>query len=431
MNLKFDLFNLISVVRRAAALPPAALLLGALLVVFPLLVVPNPVTHQVCLGAQFAPYVLPPDYFYFPRWVALLVVAVPALVLLLFRYRGELRHRALIPLGLFIGLFFVSAVLAEHSHLAWFGSPVHWTGLSTYLAVVLLFLLAFAATRAGHVPVEGLLRVLVFAAAVVGLLAVLQYFGLHLVPREEYRAILHTHSTMAMPVILGWYCAFALPAAAWFYLVRPRAVELTALVLIWLGLIVSFSWFSWLAALPGLLLVGLMAWRAGAAAAWPALLAGLVLVLAAGWLWLAGGGVPEFQALSERSVRSPAETLAVWSEVGRLFVQQPQAFFTGIGPDHLLYQGIVTPDRVLVDKARSMYLETAVTLGVPALLALLAFLSFCLRPPGSALQGVLLAMVVVYLVHGLFAAENLLVLPLFWVVLGLLLGLRLRAERKV
>ncbi|MCL0071894.1 hypothetical protein M1N51_01595, partial [Peptococcaceae bacterium] len=121
--------------------------------------------------------------------------------------------------------------------------------------------------------------------------------------------------------------------------------------------------------------------------------------------------------------------LAVWSEVGRLFVQQPQAFFTGIGPDHLLYQGIVTPDRVLVDKARSMYLETTVTLGVPALLALLAFLSFCLRPPGSALQGVLLAMVVVYLVHGLFAAENLLVLPLFWVVLGLLLGLR--AERKV
>ena len=67
--MKFNVFNLQFAVRRVAALPPAVLLLGVMLTLYPLLVVPHP------WGTDFAimerTVAVPPSYFYAPRYFLL------------------------------------------------------------------------------------------------------------------------------------------------------------------------------------------------------------------------------------------------------------------------------------------------------------------------------------------------------------------------
>lgn len=418
---------------------PGYLLLLFMLAVYPLLVIPNQVEQVMPLPRPVAPHTLPPDYFYYPRWLLLLAVAVLAAGLL-FKHRHRLRHPAFVPLGIFVVLGLGAAMFADFSNLAWLGSPLHRTGLSTYLAGVMLFMLAFVLIKdADRRLTAKLLEVMVWSAVLVSFLALLQYFDFNLVPRENFRAILHAHGTMATATVLGLYCAFVLPAAAWLFFSSAanhagypgrwqRPLKLLALTLVWLGLLVSFNLLVWLAALPGLLLVCLLAWRTFPDRTRSVLLALAVLLLTGLCLWFAGGGWPEMAAISERSLGSLAEVLFVWQEAGALLLQQP---FWGVGPDHFVYQGVLTPDRVVVSTARNMYLGLALAVGLPALLAFLTFISFFVRRPAGEIQAVLSIMVLGYLLQGIFSVESLLVLPLFWIVLGLLLGLRSKTAEDV
>lgn len=350
------------------------------------------------------------DYFYAPRYVLLGVVSLLALVLLL-KERVEVNRRVLIPLGGFLFFALVAATLAAYPITAWVGAPQRYTGLSTYLFCIVLFLLA---SRTGGR--ERLLPCMAGAAAVVCLLAVLQVCGLNLVPTETFRKNVTAYGTLGNPDNLGTYAAFVLPAALYLYLSRGHKVWLAVSAVILAGLLVSFTWGAWLGALSGVLLVCWIYRENIRQIRWVlplGILLAVVLAFAAGWIF--------FDLDGRVGLNSPQQHLAAAAKTGKLL---PHIWAFGLGPDHLHNVSKMLPLMSLPDKAPGMYLETALGLGVFALAAYLVFLGNFLR----GRRDVLLAMITVYLVQGIFHFEVVLLMPLFWIVLGLRLAGEEEAE---
>jgi len=119
--------------------------------------------------------------------------------------------------------------------------------------------------------------------------------------------------------------------------------------------------------------------------------------------------------------------LLIWTETLKLI---PQNWAFGVGPDHLFYAGIVINDNTAVDKAHNIFLEIAVTMGLFALFAYMAFLFFFLRPGKTDHEFMYFIMIATYLIQGLFNIEVVTVMPLFWIVLGLSLGNKKGLENK-
>lgn len=350
------------------------------------------------------------DYFYAPRYLFLALIAPAALAVLL-RERVRIGHRAFIPLGVFLFCALVAVSLAAYPLTAWVGAPLRYTGLSTYLFSAVLLILA-SRTADG----TRLLPYMAASAAVVSGLAVLQAGGFNPVPHESFRAGLVAYGTLGHPEYLGTYAALMLPAALYVYRQRRSPVWLAAAALIYAGLLVSFNWGAWLGAFCGLAVVAGYSFRGPEKRAWAAPAVALLAITLAFAAWVVFGGLA-----GKVGVVSLRELAAIWENTLRLL---SGCWAFGLGPDHLVHVVRLLPFAGLLPKTPSLYLETAVTMGVFALLAFLAFVGFVLREARSqlAVRHVFLAMIVVYLVQGLFHFENIVVLPLFWIVLGLALA---------
>jgi putative inorganic carbon (HCO3(-)) transporter len=109
--------------------------------------------------------------------------------------------------------------------------------------------------------------------------------------------------------------------------------------------------------------------------------------------------------------------MLIWRETIKLL---PDNWMFGIGPDHLLYYGAFFSGKT-ADKAHNIYLEIAVTMGVFTLLAYLAFLSVFMRPQKSKKGFLFFVMISTYLVQGFFNIDVVMVMPVFWIILGLAL----------
>ena len=155
------------------------LILWFMLAIFPLLVIPNNIAIKFAMG------VVPPEYVYLPRYIILGIVAIVALIILL-KDRIQIKHPAFIPLFFFIIFSMISGFLAPIQITAWLGSPYRFTGLSTYYFCIILFILALTTSKT-----ERLLTAMVYTAAIVSCLGLLQYFGINLVPHGHYTASGH------------------------------------------------------------------------------------------------------------------------------------------------------------------------------------------------------------------------------------------------
>lgn len=404
---------------------PCYAILWFFVAVYPLIVVPNPVYLTYPGG------IAPPSYFYAPRYVILIILATLGLIPLSRKSSINLEPKISLPLGLFLGSGLISTLLAPFPETAWVGSPYRFTGYSTYLACAVLFVLASQSSRAAK-----LLAWTIRTCAVVSALALLQYFGINLVPHEPFREGFISYGTMGNPNFLGTYTAFVLPAAMLSYLHEKRAAPLACSALIFGGLLASLCRGAWVASLATFLTVA-FASRKDPARRRPAVTLALVcLAVAAALLPLRNGLLAkriislrtEAAALTSWSARQVAADqalsgrLLIWREVSAL-LKEHWAF--GIGPDHLIYQGIKTPGGEIADKAHNIYLETAVTTGIFSLgfyFALLGVLLRRLLQRTGAVAHIVTAMIMVYSTQGFFSIDVVMILPILWIVLGFVLG---------
>lgn len=398
------------------------LILWFMVAVYPLVIVPHP--FYIVFPAGTAP----PSYICGPRYVILGIVSIIALIILI-KDRAEINYPAFVPLMFFIIFLLISSFLAPIPMTAWIGSPFRFTGASTYFFCIILFILAQTTEKA-----ERLLRPLVITGTIVSFLALLQYFGIDLIPPGiGYSEPKTGCGTLGNPDFLGTYTVFILPAAIFLFLRSKRPFWLLCAGMVYTGLLVSLCRGAWLAGVIGFLVLAISARKRQEDRKLFLLLTLVFLMITIALLpvrdWhllkricslseeVASGARMEYEAGSYR--------LYIWKNCLKL-IRIFWAF--GIGPDHLIYAKLMLPNNTVADKAHNIYLEIAVTMGIFALISYLAFLSFFLRKWKSETGFVLFVMILVYLIQGFFNIDVVMIMPLFWIILGISLSLNRKAH---
>jgi O-antigen ligase len=390
------------------------LILWFMLAIFPLLVIPN---HIVI---KFAEGVVPPEYVYLPRYIILGIVAIVALIILV-KDRAQIKHPAFLPLFFFIVFSMISGFLAPVQITAWIGSPYRFTGLSTYYFCIILFILAMTTGKA-----EKLLVAMVYTATIISCLGLLQYFGINLVPHGHYTASgMLSYGTMPHPDFFGTYTALILPAAIFLYLHSKKLYNIAFPLMIFIGQVVSLCRGTWIATLLGLAIIVWYAWnKAGIRRNLFVLLGAFAVVTLLLMPVNHGMLLARFFTLKGNygiSLNDEAGSyrMYIWRGAFHLFLLY---WPFGIGPDHLIYARLITPAHELADKAHDIFLEMGLTMGIFTLLSYLAFLGIILRKWKTEIGFVLFTMIAVYLIQGVGNIDIVVIMPLFWIVLGLALS---------
>jgi putative inorganic carbon (HCO3(-)) transporter len=390
------------------------LILWFMLAIFPLLVIPNHISIKFAMG------VTPPEYVYLPRYIILGIVAIVALIILL-KDRAQIKHPAFIPLFFFIIFSMISGFLAPIQITAWIGSPYRFTGLSTYYFCIILFILALTTGKT-----ERLLTAMVYTAAIVSCLGLLQYFGINLVPHGHYTASgMLSYGTMPHPDFFGTYTVFILPAAIFLFLRSKKLYNMVFPVMIYVGQIVSLCRGTWIASLIGLAIIVWYACNRPEMRRNLFVLLGAFVVVTLLLMPVNHGmllaRIFSLQGSYGITLNDTAGSyrMYIWRGAFHLFLLY---WPFGIGPDHLIYARLITPAHELADKAHDIYLEMGLTMGIFTLLSYLAFLGIILRKWKTEIGFVLFTMIAVYLIQGVANIDIVVIMPLFWIVLGLTLS---------
>jgi len=381
---------------------------------YPLIVIPNNFYRFSPLG------IIPPDYFYGPRYIVLTIISMISLFAL--RKQKILLNKVSISLTLFIVFGMFSTVLAIDPIVAWFGSSYRYTGASTYVFCIIIFIIAAKTNK-----VNDILQLMVYTASIVSILSVLQYFNINLVPHEPSRNRMISYGTLANPNFLGTYTAFILPASMYFFIKTKKRFWLLSSSLIYAGLLVAHCRGAWLAFSLSLLIIGIYFWKTISYRRNLFTIFFIFIIITAFLIPARDGfilkriiSVPgELGSGLMLNKEAGANRMFIWLETVKL-LKDYWAF--GIGPDNLFYAGILTPSKNVVDKAHNIFLEIGVTMGVFSLASYLFFLSNFLRGWKNEIGFIYFVMILTYITQGLFNIDVVMNMPLFWIVLGLSLA---------
>ncbi|MDD3852483.1 MAG: O-antigen ligase family protein [Syntrophomonadaceae bacterium] len=364
------------------------------------------------------------DYFYLPRAVALALLSIVA-GFSYFKGTGLISIKRCPSLLIFLLLVFVSSILGMDPVNSWFGYP-RCTGLSTYLFCTVLFLVAAESRQQQN----SILRYAVFTGMIISALAILQWFDINLVPHEFYRDGMISYSTMANQNFLASYTVFLLPPAMLWWLQQRKIIWLGAAAILFAALLASTTRGAWIAfVFMGLYILlqvfkGKYTWKAFSA---------LLVTLAVVFLLLAPtrGGLIVSRVISipgevDAGVKldgdAGAGRIYIWKESLKLF---PQNWAFGIGPENLKYADIEPIKGTYADKAHNIFIEILVTMGIFAFIAFIVFLARVIKIPENDDEEVIFLMITTYLVQGFFNIDVIMVMPLFWIIMGFSFGIKL------
>lgn len=363
------------------------------------------------------PFIVTPGAFPL-RFTALVFLSIPAAYHL--AKRGiRLEPGIIYPLAIFIVFLTLSTIFSGDFSRSWIGSYRRFTGFVTY-AACLLFFLAAAQSRSRLL----LIKAMVGAAAVISLIAIIQYFGLDLVPHWYIQEKFRSYGTMGNPNFLGTYTVFALTGSLILYLNQKQMVWLLTSILIYAALLTSMTRGAWLAFAAIFVLIILKTYSNKEQR--KKLIIFLITMILVFFLLnlisddsfiSRASTIPvELGAVAEYRNNSVSIRIFVWQESLQILKDN---WLVGTGPDTLQ---IPVPRGYVEDKAFNMFLEIAVTMGIFTLLGYLGIIFYCLRRKGSWVQGLLSMMIIAYLFQGQFNIDVLAIMPLYWIVLGLSLA---------
>ena len=356
-------------------------------------------------------------YFYGPRYIFLAILSLITAALL-FLKQLKLNQSVYRQLLIFLLFALVSTLLSADILNAWGGSDIRFTGLSTYIFCAVMFVAASKINDSGKI-----LKAMVIVAALVSVTAILQHFGINIVPHEAFREHFHSYGTLGNPNFLGTYTVFIMPASIMLYFNEKHIRWLIVSALIFAALLTSMTRGAWLAFAVIFMIIVYYVWKN------PQLknyLFKLAIVLLAVFFFISFTNnqlvfkrsatvSSEIEAALELDDSAGSNRVLIWKETLKRI---PQAWAFGVGPDSLR---IPMAQNYSEDKAFNIFLEIAATMGLFALIAYLVFLYYCLRERRRDWLGTTFAfMVLAYLLQGQFNIDVIMNLPLFWITLGLM-----------
>ncbi len=380
----------------------------------------------------FYPLIITP--YVLPHWAAFIAIGLLALFVI-FKEKLYFYDHSLIPLGLFFIFAFASALFSPYQQDVWLGHGGYMTGFIAYFFFVVLFIMAYGVARRSPAAIEEMIVFWLWSAALIASIGLLQYFGLNLLPLrgEEIFKPVSSSSTIYNTNDLGTYLAMVFPFAARRFLQKLDFTGFLIFGLIYGSLLTTFTRGAWLGVAGGILLIVLsFPWRKNI----PLMLLAILLITAVlaplhDWRLARRIGTlrGEFEAALEGDPGGGSGRLLLWQEGWKAL---PRSLLLGSGPDTFYYVAPEKFDEKFKEgarpsrKAHNIFLEIAVTMGIPALVFYLWFLgNICARTERrNSLQFTFLVMVVIYLIRGVFLVDVITVYPLFWVLLGFYQGLK-------
>jgi O-antigen ligase len=389
--------------------------------------IPVLVTLLALYPLIFTPYIL-------PRWASLMAISLFALTVII-KDKLFIYNYSFIPLCLFILSVFLSSLFSSYFQEAWLGAPGYLSGFLSYLFFVVLFLLAFGVVSRYPGKIERIINIWLLSASLIAILGLLEYLGLNIL--SSGRVVFSkglSSSTIQNSNDLGTYMAMAFPFAAMCFLQKFSYRTALVLGLVYGCLLTTFCRSAWLGAASGLVFI--LLFYPFKKNVMPLLV--IMLIITAVLLPVNNSMLLKrmgtFSGEAEMTMAGDPEggsgRLLLWQEGFRALPQSP---LLGSGPD-TFYQ--VSPEKFAArygengrpaHKAHNIYLEIAVTMGIPALFMYLWFLGSIVSKTDwrNPLQFSFFVMVVIYLVRGFFLVDVITVYPLFWVLLGFYQGLKI------
>ena len=308
------------------------------------------------LPLAFLPNIV--DEFVLPKLLLLRVVLVALMIMLLLRWFSQRaitwRRTPLdLPLIAFVGAAALSTVFAINRNLAIFGSYDRWEGLLTIVSYALLFWLAVQ-TLSGQSDARGLTWSLLASGYCVGAVAILQS-GFGVLGGGYFRdpsGMIRADVTLAHPDFAGIFLAMLLPVALAKVVSRrslgTRVLATNIVIVIGLGLLVTFTRAAWAGAIVGVIVV--LALRRGTFHVLPVAITGVVFVGAlvlslavvgsrpsVGGTDLAHAFLGRIASSTNTDSGSVASRLNTWRDLPALIAGRP---ILGWGPDTF---GLVYP----------------------------------------------------------------------------------------
>ncbi len=388
--------------------------------IFPLLVIPNRW-----------------GYFYFPRYLLLVILGCISIYCVYKNFEKKFIW-AYIPLIIYVLCLIIATVTSKDiftSVNGLFGlkviplggdennlvllSTAWFTGLITWIFSIVLFFVAYKVEDK-----RKLLKYMIITASIIGLISLFQYFNFNIVPHENFKDNYRPYGTIGHHNYLAAYCVFIVPASIHFFIVDKKKTWLLSSILIYTGMIVSGTRGSWIAFAITMVIMAYYYLKKKEYRKWF-----IVAILALGFvtaiLMLTKDGAlySRLSTVSQNvsdglQLKSSAGSnrMSIWKQVIPIIFEH---WSFGVGLDNLIYYGVHLGNTV-IGKSDNIYLDLAVSAGIPALLSYLVFLSyFIFRKWKNEKTFLFFIMIFTYLVQAFFTNDVLMVLPLFWIVLGM------------
>ena len=390
-----------------------------LMTVYPLLFIPEKGTYTAFL-----------------RWMILIVLALIGLCTFIFN-RGVPNTKCYFPLSVFIGFVLLSALFSNYQSEAWIGAIYRFTGFLSYLAFIIMFLLAVKTAAGSPDQSRKILNGWMLFASIIAVIGIMQYLGLNIlaVGTEEQFAPIKSSATIGNSNHFATFMLMAFPFACIGFLRESTPQSVVILSLIYAAVLTSLCRSAWIGAAVGYLVLCYYYVKTYTRQVLKltTLLVVVTIVLSPVNDWRLIKQAFSFMYEADLALEGDPEAgsarFLLWEEGLKAL---PGSLIIGTGPDSYTH---IAPERFearfgdnYYAKAHNIFLEIAVTMGIPALVSYLYFL-MCIYKRLSRQDHQEFAfrlMIIIYLVQGFFLVDVIAVYPLFWVLLGLGSGTALR-----
>lgn len=424
-------------------------LLVAIIILVPLLYLPQfedqgGTIYKIGAYDQIVP--LYKDYTTKPKFYTLLILICLLLIIQYLKIKKNKTEinwrREYVPLVLFLGLVFLSAMASPYKKIVIYGKTYRHEGLLAFAAYVILFFSTLSIVNSKQ-KLKKLLKYLFISAVVISIVGLIQYCGYDLIKFQAKQ--MRAESTLGNPNFAGSYISMLFSLSFVLFMYARSKFKLWTLGLtttIFYSFLIATgtrsAYVSLLAFVPlAIYFLYKQLWK------YKTRLVVLVVVLCLvtgllgkvnsshSWrrfLSLFTEGQTLITGTEEEKNKVGSNRMYIYKTTVPLLFKNP---LLGSGPD--TFQVAYPQEKyrefkgrmLILDKAHSEYLQLGVTVGIPALIAYLWFLFVVLKKNFYTIKAekkyqiaVFLA-VISYLVQATFNISVIAVAPVFWVLLAL------------
>lgn len=398
------------------------------------------------------------DYFYYPKIVLIYILIILEIIIVFILYKKnsiKLKFSTeLIPLILFGVMIILSAAYSQYKGQAFWGRPFRHEGAVAYISYFVIAYFSFVCVNSID-DAKIIIKFIMVSASIISIYGICQYLGADILQRDEIRKdwSFTSFATLGNPNFLGSYLSLLFPIAVCLYLnSKNKIAKYTLLILnllLFSALICTRTRSAWVGTVFSLFFIGIMFLKRIMNFKYKIIVILISLAALTYTLDTTHNGmisakfnslVADYNAIVNKDqYRSNigSQRIFIWTRTMDYMFERP---ILGSGPDTFDKVFSMSSEEavhhfgsseVYVDKAHNEYLQILVTMGFPALIFYIIFLfmlfiksNFTVFRKGNNLYTVsLFSGIIAYIVQGFFNISVVSVAPVYWSIIGILLGI--------